>query len=340
MPPVFAICDMETDFTIRFMEFLNRRKLPFEVQMFTSPERLCEFGKKKHIELLLISERAMCGDVMDLHAGKTILLSENAEVPADELPAVYKYQSGTRIVREVMDCYSAEQAAREREHGRLLRRGRLCGIYSLSDPTDQMLFSVACGQVLAETQSVLYVNLHKYSGLDQLGGETAEGDLSDLLYLYRSGQGGFSGKLAGMVRQIGRLAYIPASFCSEDIGEMTGGEWQGFLGELSASGGYDTVLLDLGNAVRGLPEILRQCTDVWLLSEEDAFSLSRRKALEAEWEEAADRARWLSPPQAGTVREGTWFLETLSRTSLGDYARRHVVFREEEEASGWRRTVI
>ena len=33
MSSVFAVCDVETDYAIRFMEFLNRRNLPFEVQM-------------------------------------------------------------------------------------------------------------------------------------------------------------------------------------------------------------------------------------------------------------------------------------------------------------------
>ena len=36
MLPVFAICDLETEYAIRFMEYLNRRELPFEVQMFTA----------------------------------------------------------------------------------------------------------------------------------------------------------------------------------------------------------------------------------------------------------------------------------------------------------------
>ena len=33
MPSVFAVCDIETEYAIRFMEFLNRKNLPFEVQM-------------------------------------------------------------------------------------------------------------------------------------------------------------------------------------------------------------------------------------------------------------------------------------------------------------------
>lgn len=37
MSSVFAVCDVETDYAIRFMEFLNRRNLPFEVQMQYRP---------------------------------------------------------------------------------------------------------------------------------------------------------------------------------------------------------------------------------------------------------------------------------------------------------------
>ena len=323
MPPVFAVCDLETEFAIRFMEYLNGRNLPFEVQMFTRPDKLCEYGKNKHIELLLISERAMSEEIRSLDVGQTVLLSEEADVSFEELPTVYKYQSGTQLVREVLDCYSAERAALQTAPGSRLRCGRICGVYSLADPTEQMLFTLACGQILAETKSVLYLNLQKYTGLEQLADDPPEGDLSDLLYLFRSGQKDLSCKTAGMIRHIGKLEYVPVPFCSEDLGEMSGEEWQQFLKELGGACGHDVVLLDLGDAVRGLPEILRQCTDRWLLSEEDLFSLRRRQLLEKEWL-LDETVRWFAPPPAGAAREGRWFLETLPQTPLGDYVRRNV----------------
>ena len=324
MSSVFAVCDVETDYAVRFMEFLNRRNLPFEVQMFTSVPPLCEFARRKHIELLLISERAMCDEVKKLKIGKTILLSEGKENDLNSgMPAVYKYQSSAQVVREVLDCYSAERIAAQTAADFRNTKGKLYGIYGLFDPVRQMLFSLTLGQILAETQSVLYINLQKHSGLMNLTEDEAELTLSDLLYFYRQKKRGMFFRLPGMIRQIGRLEYIPVPFFSEDLGEFSGEEWSGFLEELRSMDMHDVLLLDLSDGLRGLPDILDCCTELFFLSDEDSFSMEKRQLLEKELE-SAERARplWLSPPPADGIREGRWFLEALPDSYLGEYIRR------------------
>lgn len=74
---IFAVCDLEVDYALNFMDYMNRKKnIPFEIQAFTSVENLIAYGKQTHIELLLISGRAMCREVRDLDIGKIIILSE------------------------------------------------------------------------------------------------------------------------------------------------------------------------------------------------------------------------------------------------------------------------
>ena len=64
---VFAVCDLEVEYALNFMDFLNRKKnIPFEIQAFTAVENLIDYGKHTHIELLLISGRAMCREVREL----------------------------------------------------------------------------------------------------------------------------------------------------------------------------------------------------------------------------------------------------------------------------------
>lgn len=99
----FAVCDLEVDYALNFMDYMNRKKnIPFEIQAFTSVENLIAYGKQTHIELLLISGRAMCREVRDLDIGKIIILSEGVHPPElDQYPSVYKYQSSD-VLREVM----------------------------------------------------------------------------------------------------------------------------------------------------------------------------------------------------------------------------------------------
>ena len=89
------------------MDYLNQKKnIPFEIQVFTAVENLIAYGKKTRIELLLISGRAMCREVRELDIGKIIILSEGVHSPElDTYPSVYKYQSSSDVIREVMECF-------------------------------------------------------------------------------------------------------------------------------------------------------------------------------------------------------------------------------------------
>ena len=51
----------------------SEEEYSFEIQAFTSVENLIAYGKQTHIELLLISGRAMCREVRDLDIGKIII---------------------------------------------------------------------------------------------------------------------------------------------------------------------------------------------------------------------------------------------------------------------------
>ena len=94
------------------MDYLNQKKnLPFEIQAFTTAESLIAYGKENHIELLLISDKAMRKEVRDLGIGKIIILSEGVHPPElDQYSSVYKYQSSSDVIREVMACYGEEKS--------------------------------------------------------------------------------------------------------------------------------------------------------------------------------------------------------------------------------------
>lgn len=79
---IFAVCDLEVDYAFNFMDYLNQKKnLPFEIQAFTTAESLLAYGKENHIELLLISDKAMQKEIRELGIGKIIILSEGVHPP-------------------------------------------------------------------------------------------------------------------------------------------------------------------------------------------------------------------------------------------------------------------
>ena len=125
---IFAVCDLEVDYALNFMDYLNQKKnIPFEIQAFTTVESLIAYGRKTHIELLLISGKAMCREVRELDIGKMIILSEGVHPPElDSYPSVYKYQSSSDVIREVMACYGEEKKALPQQFCGPLSENFLC----------------------------------------------------------------------------------------------------------------------------------------------------------------------------------------------------------------------
>ena len=107
---VFAVCDTEMEYARNFMEYLNqKRNIPFEVHAFSSAEMFLEFAKNNETEILLISDKAMKEEIRRYPIRQIIILSEGVHSPVlDQYPAVYKYQSSEKVIREVMACYGVE----------------------------------------------------------------------------------------------------------------------------------------------------------------------------------------------------------------------------------------
>ena len=90
-------------------------------------------GKRTRIELLLISSDVPCAVKSgELDIGKIIILSEGVHSPElDTYPSVYKYQSSSDVIREVMECYGAEKkTVLRRSYTVLKKTTEMLGVFS------------------------------------------------------------------------------------------------------------------------------------------------------------------------------------------------------------------
>ena len=208
---IFAICDTETEYAFRFMEYLShKRNIMFEIRVFTTAEKLLQFAESHAIEILLISERSMCDGVACLEVGKLIILSETSgALPYPGCLNIYKYQSSDTVVREIMESYGSENHAANQPASLQNRNLQVYGVYSPVPYDQQLLLSVALGMELAKDRRVLYLNLESFSGFEEFTGQTYEKNISDLIYLFRKNGSGFSHRLNGMIYSIGDLDFLP-----------------------------------------------------------------------------------------------------------------------------------
>lgn len=324
---IFAVCDLEVEYAYNFMEYLNqRRNLPFEVQAFTSAEILCEYARNQPIEILLISDKAMCEEVRHLQVGKLLILTEGVHNPElDQYPTIYKYQSSDQVVREVMNCYGAQQSLAE--YVPISKRNtRIIGIYSPVGRTQKTSFALTLGQILAREQAVLYLNLESYSGFEQLLGETYERNLSDLLYYVRQENANIIHRLGGMVQSLQNLDYVPPALSPMDIQATEASQWINLFREIMGNSTYEVLILDLGDGVSDLYQILDICHRIYMPVRSDAVSVAKLTQFENllriwDCQSILDKIQRIKLPYHSTSRSGKGYIEDLVWSELGDYVR-------------------
>ena len=320
------------------MDYLNEKKnTPFEVQAFTSVESLIDFAKDNPLEILLISTKAMCSEIKELPIERIIILSEGESLKnLEEYPFVYKYQSSDSLIAEVMEHYAVGSPQLELMPS-ALKKTQVYGIYSPVGRSGKTSFALTLGEILAEKRQVLYINLEEYSGFEELFGETFKTDLSDLIYFARQKEGNLIYKLNAVIQNFHELSYIPPALSPIDVRDVTGEEWLSFLSEIMNYCEYDVILLDLGDHVDELFQLLKCCDRIYMPTFDDIFSKAKERQFEKllqilECGDIMDRIRKISLPVQLPQKGGKDLIQQLVWGEMGSFVR--MLLWEEEGGDG------
>lgn len=269
------IADPEALYARAFMEYVNLKKSHlFRVRMCTEEKQLEKIFSEEEIEILLISAE-WYQSCRDLLRNECVIVLSEGSIPAELriYPAVYKYQSVENILREIMYYYSEQ----ENEAGYFTgihKDNRVIGVYSPIGGIGKTTFALALGQVLAENQNVLYLNLEECSGFKEfLGG--SHWNLSDLIYFLRQNKTPFLYRLNSMVQKLDRMDYIPPCEFYTDFRQITVEEWQQLLHLIRTQSSYDFIILDIGNILGNETDLLRQCDGIYVPVRQDIISQSK-----------------------------------------------------------------
>lgn len=324
---ILAICDLEVLYACNFMQYMSRkRSIPFEVQAFTSTEKLLEAARKEHIEVLLISDKAMDERIHELPIGQIIILSEGVHDPQlDQYPSIYKYQSSDAVIREVMACYG--EYLPEPNPLPVLKKPMECiGIYSPLGRVLKTSFALTLGQILAKDRAVLYLNLEEYSGFEHLFQTTYDSNLSDLIYYMKQKQPSLSHRISGMVQSVNNLDYIPPAISPMDIRSAALEDWNYLLSELESHSSYEVVILDFGDGVDELFHIMDNCQTIYMPVLSDTISKAKIQQFEnllRLWDGVPilEKIKKVKPPFHNSFGDGSQYVEQLVWSQLGDYVR-------------------
>ena len=332
----FAILDMEETYAYNLMEYLSERQsMPFETLVFGSVESLRAYAQQNTLDLLLVSAKMMCEEIRHMNIRRIMVLSEG-EAPREyeDCPAVYKYQSSESLGAEVMSCYARQEVPPQQELA-LKRRVKICGVYSPVSRCGKTCFALTLGQILAQHQSVLYINLEDYSGFSSLLDRQASSDISDVMYFLRQNRGNVVLKLNAAMQKLGGMDYLPPTPCSQDLREINLAEWIQLLNELVSFSAYETIILDIGQPIGEVFSLLSQCGVIYSPVCEDTVSKAKiaqyeNLLREMDFEEILEKSRRMVLPFCAPVMQGEYFLEQLTDGPMGNFVREML----EEEAYG------
>jgi len=324
---ILAVCDLEAAYACNFVEYINqKRNIPFEVQAFTSVSQLLSYAGESSIEILLISDKAMQDEVLNLDIGKLIILSEGVHHPKlDQFPSVYKYQSSDNVIREVMNCYGVEKVPAIQVQA-TKRKTEIVGIYSPVGRTAKTSFALTLGQIMARHKVVLYLNLEEYAGFEQLLGCTYERTLGDLIYYIRQGNSNLLFKINSMIQSMNNLDYLPPAISPMDIQNTTHEEWMILLNELIRNSSYETIIMDFGDGVAELYSLLGECDKVYMPIRNDVISTAKIQHFEHllhtwDYDRVVEKIQKVKLPYHHTLKQGAAYFDELLWSELGDYVR-------------------
>lgn len=334
---ILAICDLEVAYASHFMEHMNhRRNLPFEVQAFSSLDKVKELTDEHSIEILLISERALSGRRSEItlwDIGQIIVLGEGIGMDrSGDYPTVSKYQSSDSVIREVMAVYAAEN--QEKKPSLVVKKEtKIIGVYSPVGRCRKTSFALILGQLLARDRNVLYLNLESCAGFEALFDMTYDRSLSDVIYYLRQKNENLIHHLRATVCTMENLDYIPPVPFPQDIASVTMAEWRQLIEVIRQESMYEFLILDIGDGVEDVCGMLDLCDHIYMPVRQDYVSQSKIAQFEnlmavCNRQEVLDKMVKLKLPYYTYPAIKNQYMQQMMWSEFGDYIRN--LIRKEE----------
>lgn len=320
---VLVLCDSEEEYAILMTEFMKtHREIPWEIHTYTATASMLQVERNQKIAVLVIAENSYTEEVKGLAPGRIVILNESGMLKWGQIPNVCKYQQAESVLREILEVY---MEIAECTLPKLMTdsKTKLIGIYSPIRRCLQTSFAIVIGQMLAGKGRTLYLNFEHYAGRTDLLGDEQTRDLADLLYFLNTEGEKFRLRIQTIIRQKGRMDYVPPVKSGQNLLAISPREWMKLLEKIAELGIYEYIVLDLSESMQGVFDILRSCTKVFTLVKED--DVAQGKLLQYEqmlalyqYEDVLQKTCKCMPPKLPRLPKE---IEEYTKSELADYVR-------------------
>ena len=273
-----VICEASEEnkeYAHRLAAFLaSRPELSFQVKTCEDKEQVFALQKEAGIDVLLVDEK-IAGKKSDFPGIPYVFLLTE-KLRTDEKarsPTIFRYQSGEDILTRLIETVAAKGTG-DFWGIKKKTKGQIIGVYSPVKRLGQSAFALKKGKELSKNENVLYINLEDYAGIGGYFPEN-EKNLSSLLYFACQESGNCGLLVATLIKQIDGLDYIPPVLFPEDLKNVTAEEWLRLFADILSHSIYDVLILDIGDSIRGIPQILKVCDTIYMPSAADKMAVSK-----------------------------------------------------------------
>lgn len=271
-----VICDSEVRYAYGLGENVSERnELDVKVFVCTDLNHVRRFQKNKEIHILMLGENVWREERTDIEADHIFVLASQTDLELQENETlIYRFQAADTIFSSVFETYSERTSQNILKHTRR-KKQRMIAVYSPIHRIGKTTFALALGKELARDAKTLYINLENYAGLGGAFRGPEERNLGDLLYYMKQENGNVALRLSMMVGKTGDLHYIPPISMCTDLQGVSLEEWKLLFQQIMNDGIFENIVLDLGDCVQGLFEILQMCDKVYMPVLEDVTSMRK-----------------------------------------------------------------
>lgn len=281
---LIAVCDADGSYGEKLGEWISlQRGEKMQSVSFTLPERFLEYHRTHRQDIVLLGKgfydnSQICAEIFKKPQNRNAQSQEEVLwmylCDADEegqvakcirqLPAINKYQSASRLLREIFSIYQDWAEEMPKASG---GKTEVIGVYSPGHSIWQTPFALTFAQALVKKKKVLYVNLHECSGFKGWFHEDYERDLLDVMYLCLDGEVNVAHCVSSALYSLEGVDYIPPTEDGGCLGEIAAQDYLKFVDLLSEGSGYEVILVDFGMMLPGFFQLLAACSKVYIVTE-------------------------------------------------------------------------
>ncbi len=252
----------------RLMGAMNSyENFAFRIQIYTDIEALYKYLENHSMDILVADKRMEIAKKGMQAIGRVIWLTDE---PGDDENGIYKYQAVGQVINRIIAL-----------SGNLCAGGsvRFIGVYSPVCGCGKTCLSLALAKFYGKNKKTLYMNFEQFSGLIRELPPNSQ-DLSDVAYMYRSGEQALLQCLDSAIIRGEFFDYIAPVECVSDIEFITTSQWLDMVSFIGNSQGYDIVVIDGGNAIKEPWQLVQLCSLIYMPQRQDLMAKNKVRAFE------------------------------------------------------------